>query len=62
MYHKGMEIVEAQERLMDLQISCAPDMKKESRENIQNRLMRAANPVEPVAMTPENLARILNVR
>lgn len=47
---------------MALKISCAPDMKKDSRERLWNRLQKAAmlNPPEPVAMTPENLERILN--
>lgn len=62
MYRRGMEVLTAQEALMALKISCAPNMKKDARERLFNRLGKAANPNPPeaIAMTPENLARILN--
>jgi hypothetical protein len=61
MYRKGMDILKAQEALMGLKISCAPDMKQAARDKLFNKISRAAYQKEPVAMTPENLAAILNV-
>ncbi len=47
---------------MMLKISCAPNMKKEARERLFNKLSKLSNPNPPesIPMTAENLARILN--
>ncbi len=60
MYRRGMEALKAQENLMALKIACAPDMKQQARDKLFNSLARAATIREPVAMTHEMLAGILN--
>lgn len=60
MYRKGMHILRAQEDLMNLKISCAPEMEEQAREKLFNYLHARAFPVEAVEMTAENLARLLN--
>ncbi len=59
-YRIGMNVLEARENLMNLRISCAPDMKKEDRTKLFNALHKEAYPQEPTAMTHEHLARLLN--
>ncbi len=45
---------------MELEIACAPEMKKAGREKLYNNLHKQAFPQEPVAMTPEMLNRLIN--
>jgi len=60
MYLSGMDILSAQESLMLLKISCAPDMNRNARQKFVNELQKSGNPHPPKAITHEEMARILN--
>lgn len=62
MYYRGYEVLSAREALLQLKISCAPDMKREARDRMWNRLSRESEMARPEAipMTPENLERLMN--
>lgn len=59
-YYKAMEMLSAQERLMELSTQDWPNLKKSQREKLHRQLHRAAYPStysKPV--TPQELAKIL---